>query len=84
MSKSKKKDEELTTYKVRCAITMAHYRFVEAHDQDEAERIVDDYIRNYRLRKHETADGGFCMNEEFDWDSEASHYHVTYEVEEAE
>lgn len=79
--KSKKKDGELTTYKVRCAIMMAHYRYVEAHDQDEAERIVDEYIRNYR--KH-CAEEGHAIVQDFDWEGEASHYHVTYEVEEAE
>ena len=74
--KSKKKDEGLQTFKVRCAITMAHYRYVEAHDQIEAEKIVDDYIRNIcKYQPH------YCYPE-FDWDSEASHYHVTYEVEE--
>lgn len=72
--KSKKKDEKLTTYKVRCAITMAHYRFVEAHDQDEAERFVEKYIVHFPSEH----------GEDFDWYGEASHYHVTYEVEEAE
>jgi len=79
-SKRKKKDEDLQVFKVRCAITMAHYRFVEAHDQDEAERMVEEYIRNYRVH---CAEEGHAIVQDFDWEGEASHFHVTYEVEEA-
>lgn len=65
------KDEQ--TYKVRAAITMAHYLFVQANSPDEAERKTDEYIRDIE-RNH----GGY------DWYGEASHMHTSYEVEEAE
>ena len=62
---------ETAVYKVRAAITMSHYLFVEAKSPDEAERIVDRTIRDIE-RNH----GGY------DWYGEASNFHVTYEVEE--
>jgi hypothetical protein len=61
------------TYKVRAAITLAHYLFVKASSPDEAECKVDEYIR-HKDRDH----GGY------DWYGEASHMHTSYEVEEAE
>lgn len=64
-------DEE--TYKVRAAITLAHYLFVQAESPDEAERKADEYIRDIE-KNH----GGY------DWYGEASHMHTTFEVEEAE
>lgn len=61
------------TYKVRAAITLAHYLFVKAASPDEAERKAEEYIRD-KDRHHG----------EYDWYGEASHMHTTYEVEEAE
>ena len=61
------------TYKVRAAITLAHYLFVTAASPDEAEREVDKYIRDIE-KNH----GGY------DWYGEASHMHTSFEVEEAE
>lgn len=65
--------EEIETYKVRAAITLAHYLFIEASSPDDAERKADEYIRDIE-KNH----GGY------DWYGEASHMHVNYEVEEAE
>ena len=64
---------ETEVYKVRAAITLSHYLFVEAKSPDEAERKVDEHIRDIE-KNH----GGY------DWYGEASHMHVTYEVEEAD
>lgn len=60
-------------YKVRAAITLAHYLFVHANSPDEAERKADEYIRDIEMNH-----GGY------DWCGEASHMHTSYEVEEAE
>lgn len=69
--KRKPKDEE--TYKVRVAVTLAHYVLVTAKDQDEAERLVDEYV--HRLSDEEGLDG---------WWSEVSHVNTAFEVEEAD
>ena len=61
------------TYKVRAALTCAHYIFVEAKSPNEAERKVRKHIMD--IEKHH---GGY------DWYGEASHMHTSYEVEEAE
>ena len=61
-------------YKVRAAITLAHYLFVhDAASPDEAERKARSYIMDIE-KNH----GGY------DWYGEASHMHTTFEVEEAE
>lgn len=67
--KRKGKDEE--TYKVRVAITLAHYVLVTAKNHDEAERKVCRYVNE--LDAKEGFDG---------WYSEASHINTTFEVEE--
>ncbi len=64
---------ETEVYKVRAAITLSHYLYVEAKSPAEAERKVDKHIRDIE-KNH----GGY------DWYGEASNMHVTYEVEEAE
>ncbi len=62
-------DNDEQVYKVRCAATYACYLFVrDVKDQDQAEE---------EARKFTSAESGF------DWESEASHMHTTYEVEEA-
>lgn len=71
--KAAKSDKGEETYKVRAAITLAHYLFVQANSPDEAERKADEYIRDIE-KNH----GGY------DWYGEASHMHTTFEVEEAE
>lgn len=59
-------------YKVRAAITLAHYLFVyDAKSPDDAERKVREHIMD--IEKHH---GGY------DWYGEASHMHTTFEVEE--
>lgn len=61
-------------YKVRAAITLAHYLFVyDAASPDEAEQKARSYIMDIE-KNH----GGY------DWYGEASHMHTTFEVEEAE
>ena len=61
-------------YKVRAAITLAHYLFVYgAASPDDAERRARSYIMDIE-KNH----GGY------DWYGEASHMHTTFEVEEAE
>lgn len=69
--KRKPRDEE--TYKVRVAITLAHYVLVTAKDQDDAEREVNRYVKEL------DAKGGFE-----EWYNEASHFNTTFEVEEAD
>lgn len=62
------------TYKVRVAITLAHYLFVrDAASPDDAERKAMEYIKDIEKK-----------NGEYDWYGEASHMHTTFEVEEAE
>jgi len=72
---SHKDDEgkEVQIYKVRAAITLSHYLFVEARSPYDAERIVDEEIREVDRFK-----GGY------DWYGLATNFHVTYEVEESE
>lgn len=61
-------------YKVRAAITLAHYLFVHgAASPDEAERKARSYIMDIEK------DHG-----RYDWYGKASHMHTTFEVEEAE
>lgn len=69
--KRKPKDEE--TYKVRVAVTLAHYVLVTAKDAIEAENLVNDYV--HRLNNEEGLDG---------WWHEASHVNTAFEVEEAD
>jgi len=69
----KHKNPDRWTYKVRAALTCAHYIFVDAASPDEAERKVRAHIKD--IEKHH---GGY------DWFGEASHMHSTFEVEEAE
>lgn len=61
------------TYKVRVAVTLAHYVLVTAKDEIEAENLVNDYV--HRLNNEEGLDG---------WWSEASHVNTAFEVEEAD
>ena len=59
------------TYKVRVAVTLAHYVLVTAKDHDDAERKVDEYV-------HE-------LGSDLDrWMDEASHINTSFEVEEAD
>lgn len=69
--KRKSKGEE--TYKVRVAITLAHYVLVDAKNHDDAEKKVREYVE--KLDKDEGLDG---------WYREASHINTSVEVEEAE
>ena len=69
--KDRKPEEE--TYKVRVAITLAHYVLVTARDHDEAEQKVCEYVRE--LDEKEGFDG---------WYGEASHFNTSFEVEEAQ
>lgn len=69
--KRKSKGEE--TYKVRVAITLAHYVLVDAKNHDDAEKKVREYVE--KLDKDEGFDG---------WYREASHINTSVEVEEAE
>lgn len=71
--KPKSRNPDRETYKVRAALTCAHYLFVEAGSPDEAERKVRAHIMDIE-KNH----GGY------DWYGEASHMHTTFEVEEAE
>lgn len=59
------------TFKVRCAITYAHYLFVQARTQDEAVMIAERHCK-----------AGYAKDENF-WEGEASHIHTQYEPEEA-
>lgn len=65
-------DEQL--YKVRVAVTLAHYVLVTAESHDEAERKADDYVR-----KLTDSEGGFDR-----WWAEASHINTSFEVEESD
>jgi len=60
------------TFKVRCAITYAHYLFVQARTQDEAVEMAERHCRE-----------GYEENCDF-WENEASHIHTQYEPEEAD
>lgn len=66
-----KPEEE--TYKVRVAVTLAHYVLVTAKNHDDAERKVAKYV--HELSEHEGLDG---------WWNEASHINTSFEVEEAD
>lgn len=66
-----KPEEE--TYKVRVAVTLAHYVLVTAKNHDDAEREVAKYVKG--LSEHEGLDG---------WWNEASHINTSFEVEEAD
>ena len=63
---------ELQTFKVRCSLETAFYALVDAHDADEAERVAEDWCREY---DKERDDGLF-------WDLEATYKHTTFEAEE--
>jgi len=70
--KRKARGEE--TYKVRVAVTLAHYVLVTAENHDDAEEKVNKYIHELSEK-----DGGLDG-----WWSEASHINTSFEVEEAE
>ena len=70
---TKAKREDGDVYKVRVALTAAHYLFVTASCHDAAERKARAYIRDMD-KNH----GGY------DWLGESSHLHETFEVEDAE
>ena len=61
-------------YKVRAAITYAHYLLVTASSPSEAERLA---------MEHCNASRNAIVTEPYDWEGEATHINTTYEVEEA-
>lgn len=67
-----KDPENKWTFKVRCAITFAHYVYVQARTQDEAVEMAERHCKE-----------GYKKDDCF-WESEASHIHTQYEPEEAE
>lgn len=64
--------DKLQTFKVRCSQETVFYALVEAHDQNEAEFIAENWCRE----SDEKRDDGLF------WDSEATHKHSKFEAEE--
>lgn len=58
------------TFKVRCAITYAHYLYVQARTQDEAVAMAERHCKE-----------GYKKDCDY-WEQEASHIHTQYEPEE--
>ena len=73
--KSQERDEGTSRreYRVRCSLERAFHLSVEAHDRREAEILAEQFCE-----EHERGREKDCH-----WDSEASHKHLTFEVEEA-
>ena len=62
--------DKLQTFKVRCSLEHAFYMLVEAHDNDEAERVAEEHCR-----ERDAIEDNF-------WQSEASYLHSSFEAEE--
>ena len=72
----KKHPQNKWTYKVRCAVTYAHYLYVSALTQDEAVAMAEQHCRR-EYKKMAEQDLNY-------WEDAATHIYTQFEPEEAE